>query len=58
MCYVLRSAYDYWFWVPIVGPHIGALCGALVYMLLIGIHLADDEETHDDELKEIVITGE
>lgn len=27
-----------YFWIPIVGPHIGAIVGALLYKLTIGIH--------------------
>lgn len=27
-----------WFWVPIIGPHVGAVIGTLVYMLFVGIH--------------------
>lgn len=29
---------NYWFWVPLVAPHIGAVCGALFYMVFVGIH--------------------
>ncbi len=36
-CFSFR---DYnWFWVPFVGPHLGAILGALMYLLCIGIHL-------------------
>lgn len=27
-----------WWWVPIVGPHIGAILGVAVYMLLVELH--------------------
>ena len=27
-----------WFWVPIVGPYIGACLGVLVYKLAVGLH--------------------
>lgn len=31
---------DYnWFWVPILGPHLGAILGGLVYNGCVGIHL-------------------
>lgn len=37
---------DYWFWVPIVGPHIGAILGAFMYILMVGNHTeAVEEET-------------
>lgn len=30
---------DYnWFWVPVLGPHVGALIGAHLYQLLVGLH--------------------
>jgi MIP family channel proteins len=28
-----------WFWVPIVGPHLGAIIGALLYNGLVGLHM-------------------
>ncbi|KAL5004123.1 hypothetical protein ScPMuIL_017579 [Solemya velum] len=34
---------DYqWFWVPVLGPHVGAIIGACVYELLIDIHWPDE----------------
>ena len=30
-----------------VGPHIGALVGAWVYLLCVGIHLEEDEDFYD-----------
>lgn len=27
-----------WWWVPIVGPSVGALLGALIYELLVEVH--------------------
>lgn len=36
---------DYgWFWVPIIGPFIGAVVGAWIYKLAIGIHVPPDDE--------------
>ncbi|KAL1242680.1 Aquaporin-9 [Trichinella spiralis] len=32
------SVRNYWFWVPIIGPHIGGLIGAALYKLFVGIH--------------------
>lgn len=32
------TVYDYWFWVPLVAPFIGAICGAWMYLILVGIH--------------------
>jgi len=41
---------DYWFWVPIVGPHLGAMMGAAIYLLFIEMHHpngdADDVEVN------------
>ena len=48
LCFSFR---DYnWFWVPIVGPHIGAILGAFVYIMLIGLHFPDEEEADEYEI--------
>uniref|UniRef100_A0A1I7RKB3 Serine protease n=1 Tax=Bursaphelenchus xylophilus TaxID=6326 RepID=A0A1I7RKB3_BURXY len=39
----LFTIYDYYFWIPIVGPIIGALIGSWVYKLFIGIHGLNEE---------------
>lgn len=33
-----------WWWIPVVGPHIGAVLGAWVYWLLVEMHWPEDEE--------------
>lgn len=30
-----------WFWVPVLGPHIGAIFGALLYNICVGLHWPD-----------------
>ena len=43
-----------WFWIPVVGPHIGAICGAFLYLLLVGIHISDpDNYSLQDEAYEM-----
>jgi len=37
---------DYYFWIPIVGPHIGAIIGAVCYHILVGIH----QDTKDENV--------
>lgn len=44
------SAYNYWFWVPLVAPHIGAVFGAFIYLFFIGFHIEDSSE-YDVEQK-------
>jgi MIP family channel proteins len=42
-------ANNYWFWVPIVGPLVGGVIGALVYDKLIGDHLPPLKEPPPSE---------
>ena len=34
-----NEKFDYYFWIPIVGPLIGAVFGAIIYKYTIGDHL-------------------
>lgn len=27
-----------WFWIPVLGPHLGAIIGAFIYQLCVGLH--------------------
>ncbi len=36
-----------WFWIPLLGPVIGAVAGALLYKFFIEIHWPDEETTED-----------
>jgi len=51
------SACNYWFWVPLVAPHIGAILGGLIYLGLIGIHL-EEEEPESIDTKEMRQIGD
>lgn len=42
------SAHNFYFWIPIVGPLIGAVVGAAVYQLCVGLHgTSEDKEDTD-----------
>ncbi|GAB1607625.1 aquaporin-7-like [Argonauta hians] len=40
-----------WFWVPIFGPHVGAILGVLVYDLFVGHHGNGDDEDSEEEMQ-------
>ena len=35
---IFLRANNYWFYVPIIGPHIGAIVGSVFYDLFVGLH--------------------
>uniref|UniRef100_A0A4W5N3H3 Aquaporin 10a n=1 Tax=Hucho hucho TaxID=62062 RepID=A0A4W5N3H3_9TELE len=47
------TCYNYWFWVPIVAPMVGAVLGSGLYLVFVQWHLPDSEinETHDLQFK-------
>ncbi|KAM9451068.1 aquaporin-3b isoform 1-T4 [Clarias gariepinus] len=51
------TAHDYWFFVPIFAPFIGAMVGVLVYQLMVGYHLEGDAqdrgqaEAHEEKVR-------
>jgi len=50
-CLPLCSFRNYnWFWVPIVGPHIGAILGAIIYLFLVELHWDSEDELSNDFL--------
>lgn len=44
------TAFNYWCWVPLVAPHVGAICGAWIYQIFIGIHLREFKKTIDENV--------
>lgn len=40
-----------WFWVPIAGPHVGAILGTVVYMLFVGLHWPQTFEAAEEAKK-------
>ncbi|XP_058270870.1 aquaporin-3b [Hemibagrus wyckioides] len=39
---------DYWFFVPIFAPFIGAMVGVLVYQLMVGYHLEGESQEREE----------
>ena len=48
---------DYWFYIPIIGPHIGAILGAITYTLAIENHWDDSEEICKEPCQELPIVN-
>ena len=53
--YIL-SAFDYWFYIPIVAPHLGAIFGSILYEVLVNFHWPEIE-TEDQNLVKIIGIG-
>ena len=34
-------------WVPIIGPHVGAILGAFLYQLTVAVHHPDNEDEYE-----------
>ena len=50
------TAHNYYFWVPIIGPLVGGVLGAVAYKKLIRAYLP--EVLQKEEVKEDIITGD
>lgn len=46
------STADNWWWIPVAGPMVGGVVGALVYFLLIELHHAQPEKPQEEEEEE------
>ena len=38
----LLQAADYWFWIPLLMPHLGGLLGAVTYTAMVSAHHPQD----------------
>lgn len=38
------SAYNYWFYIPFLAPHLGGILGSILYEVLVNFHWPDEEE--------------
>ncbi|XP_049586959.1 aquaporin-10a [Syngnathus scovelli] len=47
------TCYNYWFWVPLVGPLLGGVSGSLLYLMFIHWHLPDPEPPKDADTASI-----
>jgi len=46
-----------WFWIPTFCPFLGAILGALVFNLFVGLHSNDDDDDEEEEERGIASTG-
>ncbi|CAL8068321.1 unnamed protein product [Calicophoron daubneyi] len=49
---------DYYFWVPIIGPYVGAVTGSILYETIIGIHVRGVANLSKKTLTESVSNSE
>ncbi|XP_046696497.1 aquaporin-9b [Silurus meridionalis] len=45
---VFRAA-DHWWWIPVAGPTVGGVLGAMIYYLLIELHHVEPEKKHEEK---------
>ena len=50
--FLLFRAANYWFYVPVVATHIGAIVGCTLYDLLIGWHIPPEQEGEGEQTEE------
>ncbi|KAG5848955.1 aquaporin-9-like [Anguilla rostrata] len=43
------SAAGHWWWIPVVGPMVGGVVGAVVYLLFIELHHTEPEKHQEEE---------
>jgi hypothetical protein len=44
ICFHISYRNYMWFWVPIIGPMIGAVVGAWIYQIFIAFHIPDSKD--------------
>ncbi|KPP78447.1 aquaglyceroporin-like [Scleropages formosus] len=43
------STADYWWWIPVAGPLVGGVVGAVIYFLFVELHHTEPEKQQEDE---------
>ncbi|XP_058851190.1 aquaporin-9-like isoform X2 [Acipenser ruthenus] len=43
------SAGSHWWWIPVAGPLVGGMVGAVIYVLFIELHHVDPQKTPEEE---------
>ncbi len=41
------SASNYWFYIPILAPHLGAILGSIIYEVLVSFHWPENDPITD-----------